>query len=309
MSWRKFIATTESVVLPYFGGATVDAAEGRRLRVTTIVPAGWWRFDVSGRQATPIEPAEPPDLTPLPRERGHYAARWLFFGGAREERIQLLPAEEPPALSPLSARRWHSGELVFEALEFETEAEDEARRALEAEQPIGEVKGVGASLRAAFGFVLADKLGRSLSIAVSPREVHGAALAFAERGRDAVLEHLHQLEERRRLELIRVASFDPLRAMQQVAARQPERRPDRVRRALDAAGAALLSERDLGNGTIEVTFDFLGERFISIVDAVTLQVYDAGICLSGEDRLVNLDSLPSVIREAIDTGQLVITRH
>jgi hypothetical protein len=84
---------------------------------------------------------------------------------------------------------------------------------------------------------------------------------------------------------------------------------DRVFRALDAAGASLLGQRDLGNGSLEVTFTFSGERFISVVDARTLQVYDAGICLSGEDRLVNLDSLPSVIREAIETSRLVITRH
>ena len=46
-----------------------------------------------------------------------------------------------------------------------------------------------------------------------------------------------------------------------------------------------------------------------VVDAITLQVYDAGVCLAGEDRLVTLDSLPSVIREAIDTSRLVITRR
>ena len=80
-------------------------------------------------------------------------------------------------------------------------------------------------------------------------------------------------------------------------------------RALDSAGAMLLGQRDLGNGSLEVTFSFWGERFISIVDSHTLQVYDAGICLSGEDRLVTLESLPSVIREAIETSRLVITRH
>jgi hypothetical protein len=38
-------------------------------------------------------------------------------------------------------------------------------------------------------------------------------------------------------------------------------------------------------------------------------VLDAGICLSGSDRMVTLDSLPSVIKEAIDTDQLNITRR
>jgi hypothetical protein len=53
----------------------------------------------------------------------------------------------------------------------------------------------------------------------------------------------------------------------------------------------------------------MDERFISVVDALSLHVYDSGVCLAGEDELVTLESLPSVIREAIETGALVITRH
>ena len=60
---------------------------------------------------------------------------------------------------------------------------------------------------------------------------------------------------------------------------------------------------------LEVTYRFMGERFISVVDEVSLQVIDAGICLSGSDREVTLESLPSVIREGFDTAQLNITRR
>ena len=83
----------------------------------------------------------------------------------------------------------------------------------------------------------------------------------------------------------------------------------RVERALESAGARLLDTRRLGSERLEVTFGFMGERFISIVEADTLQVVDAGICLAGADRHVNLESLPSVIREAIEDDVLVITRH
>ena len=58
-----------------------------------------------------------------------------------------------------------------------------------------------------------------------------------------------------------------------------------------------------------MTYDFLGERFVSLVRADSLQVVDAGVCLAGADGLVTLDSLPSLLREAIDTEQLVVTRH
>jgi hypothetical protein len=55
----------------------------------------------------------------------------------------------------------------------------------------------------------------------------------------------------------------------------------------------------------------MGERFISVADEHTLQVLDAGICLGHppSDKLVTLDSLPSVIKEAIETGALVILRY
>ena len=60
---------------------------------------------------------------------------------------------------------------------------------------------------------------------------------------------------------------------------------------------------------LEVTYRFLGERFISIIDEHSLQVIDAGICLSGSDRMVTLESLPSVIREGYENGELNITRR
>jgi hypothetical protein len=46
-----------------------------------------------------------------------------------------------------------------------------------------------------------------------------------------------------------------------------------------------------------------------VVDAITLHVYDSGVCLAGADELVTLDSLPGVIREAIEEDALVITRR
>lgn len=312
MSWRKFIGKVETRVLPYFGGTRVDA-EGRRLRVPTELPPGWWHFDVAGRVATPVDLVDPPDLSGLERVRGHFAAGWLFPGGSGEERLELVPPEEPPVLSPVSARRWHSGALIFAELELESEAEDAARRALEERAPLGDLKGVGASLRAAFGFALARSLARDLDIGVSPRELRGAALAIAERGAPAAEELLRRLQERRLFERARIDAWNAAEGRPRPA---PPRRPgrdapvhERAMVALEAAGAELSALRDLGNGSVEVTFRFLGERFICVVDAQTLQVYDAGICLSGADRLVNLDSLPSVIREAVETSQLVITRH
>jgi len=77
-----------------------------------------------------------------------------------------------------------------------------------------------------------------------------------------------------------------------------------------AAGATLETLRRLGRDQLEIVFQYKGERFISIVDAATLQVIDSGICLGHppRDDLVTLESLIGVIQEAMDTGALVILR-
>ena len=52
-----------------------------------------------------------------------------------------------------------------------------------------------------------------------------------------------------------------------------------------------------------------GRRFECVIDTESLQIVDAGICLSGADEELNLSSLPSAVREAIETGQLHVFRH
>ncbi|HEV7556434.1 MAG TPA: hypothetical protein VGO00_13300, partial [Kofleriaceae bacterium] len=84
---------------------------------------------------------------------------------------------------------------------------------------------------------------------------------------------------------------------------------ERVDAALEGARARMLHCRRMSEGLLEVRFQLDGERYSTIVNANTLQVIDAGICLAGADRQLTLDSLPSVIREAVNTGVLHITRH
>ena len=84
---------------------------------------------------------------------------------------------------------------------------------------------------------------------------------------------------------------------------------DRADAALEAAGARMLSARRVSGNQLEVRLAVDDVRLIATVAADTLQVLDAGLCLAGSDRMVTLDSLPSVVREAVDTGSLNITRH
>jgi hypothetical protein len=328
VDYRKFLGKVESAVLPYFGGVSVDAPS-RRLRVATPPAPGWWRFDVQGRTATAREPAGPEGLDGLPLIRGHLWGTRLVREGAVAEPVHLLPEEEPPRFSPVRARRWHDGSLVFEEVEFEGEAEGTARLMLEEGRTLTEVKAVPASLRAAFGYALLEGASRTLGIRFSPAEVRGQVLSVSEGGRPAAEARLRALvsereayaraveaqllaleAQRRRVE--QEARLDAELARLRGRPRHLERQAQgvtRVERALESAGARLLDTRRLGSERLEVTFGFMNERFISIVEADTLQVVDAGICLAGSDRQVNLESLPSVIREAIEDDVLVITRH
>ncbi len=317
MDYRKFLGKVESAVLPYFGGASVDAPS-RRLRVSTPPAPGWWRFDVQGRTATAREPAGPEGLDGLPLVRGHLWGTRLVREGAVAEPVQLLPEEEPPRFSPVRARRWHDGSLVFEEVEFEGEAEGTARLMLEEGRTLAEVKAVPASLRAAFGYAVLEGASRALGIRFSPVEVRGQVLSVSEGGRPAAEArlralatereaHVRELDARQRAQALE-AELARLRSTPRHLERQAQG-VVRVERALEATGARLLDTRRLGSERLEVTFGFMGERFISIVDASTLQVVDAGICLAGADREVTLESLPSVIREAIEDDVLVITRH
>ena len=309
MDYSKFLNKTEHVVLAYLGGPYAYGKD-RRFRIAEArPPSGFHRFEVRGRDARAIEAVESPDpslLSRLPKARGHHVAGWLV--APELHRLSLVPAEELPPLAIVRARRWHSGDLVFESQDFDGEAEETARLRLEKLEPIADVKGVASSLRIAFGLALGLAVARRERIVVSLREIASHAVRIAEGGGDVARELVVSIERRRVLEADRVRARVAMqhRAQQAATIANPA---ERAERALDAAHARMLSSRYLGDGNLEVTWQFMDERFISVVDALSLHVYDSGVCLAGEDELVTLESLPGVIREAIDEGVLVITRR
>lgn len=302
MDYRQFLKGPETLVLPYFGGTRVDAPD-RPLRIAAAVEPGWWTFRVDGRRATATGRAAPGDLSDRPAVRGHWAEGWLFSSGREASRIALPPDEEPAPLARCTARRWHSGDLLLDTIDFEDDAEVSARAALEEWRAIGDLRGVVPSLRAAFGFALAAAVSRDLGIPVSPREALPQVLAIADGGREAAVGLLRALAEERARQQVRE---QVRRATVRRRAGSPSERADA---ALAGAGCRMLGCRRSGDGTIEVRWEIDGARIISVVDADSLHVYDAGICLAGADEELTLDSLPSVVREAIRIDHLNITRH
>jgi hypothetical protein len=177
----------------------------------------------------------------------------------------------------------------------------QARDALAELAPIDPIKGATPSLRAAYAFAVVKAVAAELEMGVSPRESSPAIADICARGRPAAAAIADRLLERRREHRLRLAAR---RAEPGVRHRRGGARPDAV---LEAAGARMIRSRRTGPDTLEVTFTFMGEMFQSVVASDTLQVIDAGICLSGADSALTLDSLPSAIREAIETHQLCIT--
>ena len=315
MDYKKLLGKKETLVLPFLGGTRVEAPD-RSLRLArTDLEPGFWSFSVAGRVATPIEKVEAPSLEDRPKVRGHFAAGSLVTSGNDAEVLELLPAEEPPALAPVVARRWHGGAVLFEMVDFEGEAEPACREALEEGHGIGAVRGVVPSLRAAFAAAVLAKVGRRENTHVSLVEARAHVHDVAERGEPAALAVIRRIAEERRREIAALAARaaearaeDARRAHAERVRTARETVEERIEKALRSADGELRATRDLGNGNVEVTWRFSGQRFVSVVDVVTLQVVDAGVCLAGEDDLVTLESLPGVIREAIDTSRLVVTR-
>jgi len=82
-----------------------------------------------------------------------------------------------------------------------------------------------------------------------------------------------------------------------------DREEERIKEALERGGATYRSYVDRAN-TYTIVYEVDGQRHTSTVDKDTLEVSSAGICLSGQDRRFDLQSLVGVMREAEDTGRM-----
>lgn len=342
LDYRRFLQKAmPPLVLPVTDPrAGFICAPGREMRLENRVRSpGYYEVAVRGRRATlGRRVSDPPQdmLAKQPRISGHAWGEMLVTDQGTCVPMSLLPPEDPPQrFAPVTAVEWEDGTAIFFGLRFETAVEEQVRQAYEegGEMPAG----LPASLRSAYGYALLDRAARDLREAWSPLELlhrisdvaaGGAEVARSimadqrdrrlaavarEQVRQQAAAAARQAEEVRRLAAERTAQLAAERAAREAAARQSREAAfaasgDAVQDALRASGATLLDTRRMGD-RLEVRWRFLGQRFVSIVDPVNLHVLDSGICLQNHDEELTLWSLPSTIREAVDTNVLHITRR
>jgi hypothetical protein len=83
-----------------------------------------------------------------------------------------------------------------------------------------------------------------------------------------------------------------------------DRTEDRLRAALSHTGAELTGYLERADG-YRVEFQIDGQRHVSLVAKDDLSIHQAGLCLSGEDRRFDLQSLVGVLRGARSEGRLM----
>ncbi len=273
MNYAPFLQKpNEMLRLPYFVGKS--ACDDRRVyRLRETLQPGWYQFRKQGRYLAVDGRIEPElDQWKLPQVRG-YVMQGRLIGDDFQARLFGLPADvDLPKFTSVSARKWFDGHLLYEMQEFESEVEAKVRDAFEEERAIDEIKGVMPGLAHAF---MLESTQRALA-----REAERRAREEAER-------------QQRAAEL----------------ARWQETLEGRISLALSHTGAELVNWRRNGQRQAVVRYRLGGRRFECVIDTESLQILDAGICLSGADEELNLSSLPSAVREAVTSGRLHVYRH
>lgn len=322
MSWRDLLAERdESRIFPWLGPGSLG---GRSLRLgertwsiagPCPVEEGWYQFSCGGnRRSRLVGPADPTPEVLRCMVTGYLVGDHLVLDGARveldptrvamgTERVHLIEPGLDRFVRVSAGRLFEGGPLIYRWREFPSGIEEAVMEAyLDEKESLDAIKGVTPALEASFRM-----------------EVHQRTEA---RKRRAEVERQHREEEARRAAEERRQEL--VRKLGDGAGRRQMAGVDfaeAARAALAVGGAVYLDHRRAVERNEMVVRFRLGTRRFECTCDETLQVIDSGICLTAHDddqgfeagtkgdRFFTLESLPSVIEEAIREGKLVVYRH
>lgn len=322
MGWQNLLqAESEQLVFPWVGGRSIRTKD-RTWTIEGDLPPEfeWYTFSLEGRKAKWINPHL---LTENQLDSlyvgvnaevlvypvcGYLVGDRIILDNVRvdsdpkkivsfSERVYLVEDGLDRFVRIKAARTFENGPLIFCEQDFPLGAESAVLSAyFDHATSLDSVRGVSPSLDAAFRMEIwkRDEADKKRLILAQLRKEEEERLAKETRRRELV-EKLGDGENRRKMAIIDFG--------------------EAAKAALAVGGALYLDHRQSRQrGEMIVQFRLLNRRFECVCDTKTLQIIEAGICLTGTDgekgdSLFSLESLPSVIKEAHDTGVLHIFRH
>jgi len=304
VGWQDLLLSSDHLVAPWLGGRRVYR-DVRAWKVEGRLPRefGWYLWEIRGRSVKQREEHEAdPDYG-----EGSITARGYLVGDrfipekARvdPEPDKLVEQTVPVYLVEPGLDRFAPVQVIFDAENrpiykmelFPSGAEEKVREAFIAKkETIEDVPGVTPALDLAFRF------------ATRQRQLLEAHRAELERRR---------VEEERREQARR--NMGTGLGRRTMAAMDFEAG---ARAALAVGGAELLDVRPgRGRNEMVVQYRFENRRLECVARKDTLQIVDSGICLTDHrtdekgDTYFTLESLPAVVRQAIQEHKLVVYRH
>jgi len=317
MSWRDLLEVEQSKVFPWTGGRTLLGADYTEYRLEGKTPQehGWYVFNAKGQKLTLRSESDPDPEMLLHKECGYLVGnRFVADNLVRAINLRDIAAQHPEVFlieagvdrfSRIAVGRvFDDGPLIFMNQEMPLGPEQQVLDAfLDEKDSLDHILGVTPALDAAFRMETLQR------VEAERRRVE------AERVRQEA-EEARQREENRRRLVEQLGDSAGRRAMARVDFQQA------ARAALSVGGAQLLDTRQAPHrNEMVIRFRLDGQRFECVCHQHTLQIIDAGICLTAHyddeafeegtkgDTWLTLETLPGVIREAQRERKLVVFRH
>lgn len=311
MGWADLLSQKETVTVPWTGGRSL-AHGARHWSIKGRMPQehGWHGFEVDGSRKARWTGAVDPDFSFDEGRKtvvGYLVGNYLLPDGVSvvldpntvtDQGVEVhLITEDLERFARVVAVKAENGDFVFLREEFPLGPEDQVRMVYQDRgDSVVHIAELTPALDLAFRWETRLRLDRE------------EARRLAEERRQA--EEAEQKAANRRAHIAeQLGTGEGRRAMAQIDFEAG------ARAALATAGAELLDHRKMrGRDEWEVDFRYMERRFQCTCDT-NLQIIDSGICLhdhrTGErgDAYFTLESLPTVLAQAINEHRLHIYRH